>query len=164
MFPDTTKMVEKVLDKLQQHFRGRSNNGLCRRRFSSCKQIEGESFDDFHLHLKSLAKEVDLCTACYQQCEEVGMKYDIITRLGRKARSTSHRHSLRLHPSGHINVLPGIIMRPSGRCLRPKGTARCGQRCLIQHAGDTDCPQIKSDIYPTPLLPDLACGRGQHGS
>lgn len=55
--------MEEVLDILQQHFKGRSVEALRRRAFSSCQQAEGESFDAFHLRLKNLTEEVDLCAA-----------------------------------------------------------------------------------------------------
>ena len=57
---DSTYSVQEVLDLLQEHIKGRYNEVLSHHAFTSCRQAEGESFDDFFVHLKSLSEIV--CT------------------------------------------------------------------------------------------------------
>lgn len=76
--PESTLPVKEILDKLQEHIKGNSNETLRKQAFSNCKQAEGETFSDFYVRLKSLAEEVDLCKAHDTTCKEAWIKHGIL--------------------------------------------------------------------------------------
>lgn len=76
--PDTHLAVDVVLDRLQDHFKNQRNEAIRRRDLLSCKQAEGESFNNFYVRLKNMADEVDLCSGDPVKCSETQLKMVIL--------------------------------------------------------------------------------------
>ena len=72
--PSTTRTVEEVLNVLQNHFKTQRNEALRRRDLLTCKQKDGESFDDYYVRLQSIAEEVDICPGKSNDCKETQLK------------------------------------------------------------------------------------------
>ena len=63
--PDNTSMtVDEILLKIRQFIRSKKNISLDRFEFHSCKQQEGETIDHYHVRLKHLAEDAELCAHC----------------------------------------------------------------------------------------------------
>ncbi|KAK4310272.1 hypothetical protein Pmani_018151 [Petrolisthes manimaculis] len=54
------------------------NEALRRRELLSCRQYEGESFEDFYVRLRRIAEEVDVCPGNSSTCHETQMKMIIL--------------------------------------------------------------------------------------
>ena len=72
--PSTHMRVEEVLDALETHFRGLCKEVLQRRDLMSCKQAEGESFQQYYIRLCRLAEDMTVCTGGPVSCRESQIK------------------------------------------------------------------------------------------
>ena len=81
VLPDSTQPVNEVLDILQTHIKSQRNEAIRRWELFTCKQMEGESFDDFYVKIKRASEEVDICAGHNGQCEETQLKQVILMGL-----------------------------------------------------------------------------------
>lgn len=63
---------------LDKYYKAQTNEALRRRDLFSCRQEEGETFNDFYLRVKKLAEAVDICKGDGKGCEETQLKQIIL--------------------------------------------------------------------------------------
>lgn len=88
--PDTDRSVDEVLNVLQEYIKNLRNKALRRRDLLSCKQREGESFNDFYVRLKHVAEEIDVCPGHSAACEETQLDDHHHGSQGRGAHPETH--------------------------------------------------------------------------
>ena len=59
--------MNQIIEKMQIHFRNKSNIAVARVSFNKIKQNTGESFDHFYVRLKKSAEDAEICTHCIEQ-------------------------------------------------------------------------------------------------
>ena len=64
-----------------KHTKSQRNEAIRQRELFTCKQMEGESFDDFYVNIKRASEEVDICAGHNRQCEETQLKQVILMGL-----------------------------------------------------------------------------------
>ena len=70
--------IEAILTTLQRYIEGQINESVERCHFRQCKQQQGESFDDFLLSLRELAKT---CKFCSDECIQKSIRDQIVEGL-----------------------------------------------------------------------------------
>ena len=76
--PSTGKTAVEVLDALEAYIKSLRNEAIRRRELLSCRQSEGESFNDYYVRLRRLAEEVDICPGNSLQCMETQLRTIIL--------------------------------------------------------------------------------------
>lgn len=66
---DNSQSVTELLDALESHVKSKMIEALCCRNLSSCKQVLGETFNNFYVCVKSLAEDMDIYKAEDNVCE-----------------------------------------------------------------------------------------------
>lgn len=64
ILPTSPLSPSDVIDCITDHVRSKRNIALDRMAFDECRQHTSESFDDFYIHLRTLADAADMCAAC----------------------------------------------------------------------------------------------------
>ena len=65
LIPDDTELgPNQILERIQGYIRGQRNVALDCVEFENRRQVCGESFDEFLISIKTLARDADLCHAC----------------------------------------------------------------------------------------------------
>lgn len=67
--PDDTIPLKDVLDRLETNARAQTNEALHRHELS-CKQMSGETFNDFYVRIKNAAEADEICKENCKNCEE----------------------------------------------------------------------------------------------
>ena len=70
--------VKDIVAAVQSYVEGQVNESVERRHFRQCKQQQGESFDDFLVSLRELAKTCELCS---DECTQKSIRDQIVEGL-----------------------------------------------------------------------------------
>ncbi len=63
--PGNALTPEEILDQIHQYIPGKRSVALDRVEFDECRQVAGESFDDYYIRLQRIAGCADLCRVCW---------------------------------------------------------------------------------------------------
>eukprot|EP00117_Sycon_ciliatum_P026792 scpid93452/ scgid4530/ len=139
--------VTDVLDVMHGFLRSQRNVALDRTAFAERRQEAGESFDDFVVALKAIAKNGDLCDHCLEQ--------QMVTRIMCGVRCVdTHRKLLSVHPFPSLKSVMDI-------CRSRKAAVKDNAILSTSKAPEVMVQAAKAEVAPQTKC--RYCGGTLHG-
>ena len=166
--------VDEIISAIEQYVRGQLNESVEHRNFKQRVQQEGESFDDFLVALRELAKT---CNFCSDECIQKNIRDQVVTGLVDgdtvedllkekkltlettvskcRAHEMAKRQRMELVGGPSATSVQALQRKPSGRKGTPKQTCPgCGSE--FHPGGRKQCPAFHLSCHKCKRLGHMA--------